>query len=73
MGNVAGDTVLQSDALEDLQSAVNYRRWLCNLGLPWLGADAIEVGPGLGTTPPTGPTLACPSPSPKPTRSGWRG
>lgn len=39
---------LQTDVLEDLGDAVNYRRWLCDLALPWLGDDPLEVGSGLG-------------------------
>lgn len=48
MSEVAGDTHLQSDVLEDLASAVNYRRWLCSLAHPYLGDDPIEIGSGLG-------------------------
>jgi 2-polyprenyl-3-methyl-5-hydroxy-6-metoxy-1,4-benzoquinol methylase len=45
---VHGDTELQSDVLEDLQSAVNYRRWLCSLGKPYFGDDLLEIGSGMG-------------------------
>ena len=45
---VEGDTGLQSDVLEDLVEAVNYRRWLVDLALPHLGDDPLEVGSGLG-------------------------
>lgn len=45
---VSGDTELQSEVLEDLEEAVNYREWLCALTAPWLGEDPIEVGSGLG-------------------------
>jgi SAM-dependent methyltransferase len=45
---VHGDTELQSDVLEDLQSAVNYRRWLCSLGMPYFGDDLLEIGSGMG-------------------------
>ena len=45
---VGGDSGLQSDVLEDLAEAVNYRRWLVDLALPYLGDDALEVGSGLG-------------------------
>ncbi len=48
MSEVAGDTHLQSDVLEDLASAVNYRRWLCSLAHPYLGDDPLEIGSGLG-------------------------
>ncbi len=47
-GPVAGDTRLQTRRLEDLREAVNYRRWLAALALPWLGDDALEIGSGLG-------------------------
>lgn len=46
--NVEGDTGLQSDILEDLVEARNYRRWLVDLALPHLGDDPLEVGSGLG-------------------------
>ncbi|HVE62642.1 MAG TPA: class I SAM-dependent methyltransferase [Mycobacteriales bacterium] len=45
---VLGDTGLQSEVLEDLVEARNYRRWLVDLALPHLGDDPIEVGSGLG-------------------------
>ena len=45
---VAGDTELQTDVLEDLVSARNYRRWIVDLAKPWLGEDPLEVGSGLG-------------------------
>ncbi len=37
MGEVEGDTGLQSEVLEDLVEARNYRRWLVDLALPHLG------------------------------------
>jgi SAM-dependent methyltransferase len=40
--------VLQDEVLEDLAEAVNYRRWLCELALPYLGDDPLEVGSGIG-------------------------
>lgn len=43
---MAGD--LQTDVLEDLAEARNYRRWLVDLALPYLGDDALEVGSGRG-------------------------
>jgi SAM-dependent methyltransferase len=46
--DVEGDTGLQSDVLEDLRTAVYYRRWLCSLGVPYFGDDVLEVGSGLG-------------------------
>lgn len=45
---VASDAQLQSDVLEDLATAKNYRRWIVELVEPWLGNDPIEVGSGLG-------------------------
>lgn len=45
---VAGDSQLQSEVLEDLVSAANYRRWIVDLAAPWLGDDPLEVGSGLG-------------------------
>lgn len=42
------DGGLQDDVLEDLAEAVNYRRWLVDLALPYLGDDPLEVGSGLG-------------------------
>ena len=43
---IPGD--LQTDVLEDLAEAVNYRHWLVALALPYLGDDPLEVGSGLG-------------------------
>ena len=48
MSAVEGDTGLQSETLEDLVEARNYRRWLVDLALPHLGDDPLEVGSGLG-------------------------
>jgi ubiquinone/menaquinone biosynthesis C-methylase UbiE len=48
MSEVAGDTQLQSQTLEDLSDAVNYRKWLVDLARPYLGDDPIELGSGLG-------------------------
>jgi hypothetical protein len=48
MPEIAGDTHLQSEVLEDLSDAVNYRRWLSDLCRPYLGPDVIELGSGLG-------------------------
>jgi 2-polyprenyl-3-methyl-5-hydroxy-6-metoxy-1,4-benzoquinol methylase len=45
---VAGDTHLQSEILEGLSEAVNYRRWLVSLATPWLGEDPLEIGSGTG-------------------------
>jgi SAM-dependent methyltransferase len=39
---------LQDNVLEDLADAVNYRRWLVDLAVPYLGDDPLEVGSGLG-------------------------
>jgi SAM-dependent methyltransferase len=43
-----GDTVLQSEILESLASAVNYNNWLTSLAAPHLGEWPIELGSGLG-------------------------
>ena len=45
---VAGDSALQSDVLEDLASAVNYRRWVVELTRPYLNGRALEIGSGTG-------------------------
>lgn len=45
---VLGDTVLQSETLESLASAVNYNNWLTSLAIPHLGDAPIELGSGLG-------------------------
>lgn len=45
---VSGDSQLQSEVLEGLSGAVNYRGWLASLALPWLGADPLEIGSGTG-------------------------
>jgi SAM-dependent methyltransferase len=47
-GVVLGDTVLQSDVLESLASAVNYNGWLTDLAADHLGDAPIELGSGLG-------------------------
>jgi SAM-dependent methyltransferase len=41
-------SALQDEVLEDLAEAVNYRRWLVDLALPYLGDDPLEVGSGIG-------------------------
>jgi hypothetical protein len=38
---VLGDTILQSETLESLASAVNYNNWLTSLALPHLGDSPI--------------------------------
>lgn len=43
-----GDTVLQSEILESIASAVNYHDWLTSLAAPYLGDHPIELGSGLG-------------------------
>jgi SAM-dependent methyltransferase len=45
---VEGDSAFQSQVLEHLVEAANYRRWLVDLALPHLGDDPLEVGSGLG-------------------------
>lgn len=48
MSLVRGDGALQTQVLEDLEGAANWRRWLCDLALPYLGDDPLEVGSGTG-------------------------
>jgi SAM-dependent methyltransferase len=48
MATVRGDSELQSEVLDDLAEAANYRRWLVALAQPWLGSSVIEVGSGNG-------------------------
>jgi SAM-dependent methyltransferase len=43
-----GDSVLQSQTLESVASAVEYHDWLTSLALPYLGDSPIELGSGLG-------------------------
>lgn len=45
---VAGDTEVQSEVLENLSLAVNYRKWIVNLSRPWLGDAPLEIGSGMG-------------------------
>jgi hypothetical protein len=45
---VLGDSVLQSQTLEEVGSAVKYHRWLCDLARPYLGDHPVELGSGLG-------------------------
>lgn len=46
--SVAGDSALQTRALESGLAAERYHRWLASLALPYLGARPIEFGAGLG-------------------------
>lgn len=46
--HITGDSVLQSEVLEDLRDAVNYRRWLAELVRPYLGDHPLEIGSGNG-------------------------
>lgn len=48
MVDVAGETSLQTEVLEDLSCARRYRRWLADLVAPYLGRNPIEVGSGTG-------------------------
>ena len=43
-----GDSRIQTSVLEGLSSAVNYRRWICDLAAPWMGDDPLELGAGNG-------------------------
>jgi hypothetical protein len=45
---VLGDTILQSETLESLASAVNYNNCLTSLAIPHLGDAPIALGSGLG-------------------------
>ncbi|MGX7680265.1 class I SAM-dependent methyltransferase [Jatrophihabitans sp. DSM 45814] len=47
-GVVLGDASLQTQVLEDLSDAVNYRAWQADLALPHLGDNALEIGSGSG-------------------------
>ena len=47
-GIVLGDSAVQSQILEDLTEAVNYRNWQADLALPHLGQDPLEIGSGNG-------------------------
>ncbi|MBV9098333.1 MAG: methyltransferase domain-containing protein [Frankiaceae bacterium] len=46
--NVTGDAAFQSEVLEEMASAVNYRRWITGLAAPYLGDSPIEIGSGTG-------------------------
>lgn len=48
MADITGDQRVQSEVLEGLATAVNHRRWFVELAVPYLGADPIEIGSGLG-------------------------
>lgn len=48
MGQVTGDSRLQTDVLEDLSDARRYRAWLADLARPYLGQQPIEIGSGRG-------------------------
>jgi ubiquinone/menaquinone biosynthesis C-methylase UbiE len=45
---VSGEQSLQTDVLDELSAAVNYREVLVGLSLPWLGEHAVEIGSGNG-------------------------
>lgn len=46
--HVAGDSELQTFALDSLSEAERYHRWLTDLARPHLGDDPLEIGSGLG-------------------------
>lgn len=48
MGEVAGDSRVQTEVLEGLSAAVNYRNWICDLASPHLGPRPVEIGSGNG-------------------------
>ena len=45
---VAGDTEVQSEVLENLSLARNYRKWIVDLSRKWLGDAPLEIGSGMG-------------------------
>ena len=45
---VTGDAGFQTEVLEEMTSAVQYRRWLVDLTAPHLGDAPLEVGSGTG-------------------------
>ncbi len=45
---VLGEAAVQDAVLEDLRSAVNYRRWVAGLAAPHLGEHPVEIGSGRG-------------------------
>jgi ubiquinone/menaquinone biosynthesis C-methylase UbiE len=45
---VSGEQGLQTDTLDELTAAVNYRNVLVGLSVPWLGEHAVEIGSGNG-------------------------
>lgn len=48
MREVAGDSQVQTEVLEGLSAAVNYRNWICDLASPHLGPRPVEIGSGNG-------------------------
>ncbi|GLZ81369.1 methyltransferase [Actinorhabdospora filicis] len=48
MGDITGDTRLQSRILEDVGAASHYRAWLVSLALDALGDEPVEIGSGHG-------------------------
>ena len=48
MSRITGDQIVQDEVLEGLAEAHNHRRWFAGLALPYLGAEPIEIGSGLG-------------------------
>jgi len=42
------DDSYQTEILEVVQSATNYRKWLAQLTFPYLGKNPVEIGSGLG-------------------------
>ena len=43
-----GLDTFQTEILEVVQSAVNYRKWLARLTYPYLGDNPLEFGSGMG-------------------------
>lgn len=48
VGPVTGDAAFQTEVLEEMSSAVQYRRWLVDLTAPHLGSAPLEIGSGTG-------------------------
>src|SRR5579872_6255478 len=46
--SVTGDAAFQTEVLDEMTAARNYRRWLVALTAPYLGRTPIEIGSGNG-------------------------
>ena len=45
---IMGDATFQTGVLEEMSSAIQYRRWLVDLTTPHLGNNPLEIGSGTG-------------------------